>query len=308
MKFKNTVLATLVLLGLATGVYAADNTEFIRFKEATEANSGGLEIAVTDYVSSGTTVTLYGVVHVADPEYYKKVQEDLDKFDVVLYEGVKTGSTVNQETKVLNLLQKLMGSVLNLKFQKDSIDYKRKNLVHADITMDELQKSLKGEHLTPLGQYVNTEQLEGILDQAGPFLDGAGEFLQKFLKDVPQVQKFQNGLKSQLAQQLANADISEQMSADMRKAIVLDRNKIVIDTFLDYSKKNPDKKTYAVFYGAAHMPDLEARLKTLGFEKKSKRWMAAWKVSEVKPDEDDEDATPPAPRKEKEPQDRQEDK
>jgi hypothetical protein len=248
-------------------------------------------------------VTLYGVVHVADASYYQKVQTDLDKFDAVLYEGVKTGSSTNPETKALNAVQKLMGGLLGLKFQKNSIDYTRKNLIHADVSMDDLEKSLKGESLTPLGQYVKNDQLEALLDQVGPFIDKASEFLNGYLKDVPEVQKFQMKWKAQMAQQLSNADINSQMSPEMKKAILLDRNKIVIDVLGEQLRKNSDKKTYAIFYGAAHMADLETRLKEMGFEQKSKRWMTAWKVTEVANDED-EGTTPP----QREPQNRQEDK
>jgi len=295
MKLHKYILGSLIFLGLATGAYADNSAkEFIRYKGGTDADSG-LQIAVTDYVCSGTTITLYGVVHVADADYYQKVQTDLDKFDVVLYEGVKQGTKSNPETKVLNTIQKLMGEVLDLKFQKDGIDYTRKNLVHADISMDELQDSLKGESITPFGQYLKTDQLEALK----PFLDMAGSFIKELMKQSPEMQM---SLKSQLAQQLSNADVSEQLSPEMKKAIVLDRNKIVIDTYLEYSRSHPDKKNYAVFYGAAHMPDLETQLQAMGFTQKSKRWMTAWKVTEIQ-HQDDEDTLP-----RREPQDRKEDK
>ena len=38
------------------------------------------------------------------------------------------------------------------------------------------------------------------------------------------------------------------------------------------------KGTIAIFYGAAHNPDLEERLNAIGYTRTSKRWMTAWKI------------------------------
>jgi len=285
--FKKCVLALGLIVGLTTGIYGQEkSSEFIRFTPGNEETSG-LQIAVTEYVSSSTSasITLYGVVHVADESYYKKVQADLDKFDVVLYEGVKSGTQPNSETKILNTFQHLMGDVLDLKFQKDCIDYTRPNLVHADISIDKLQESLNGESITPMGQYLKGDQF----DTFKPFIEMAGNLVKELLKQNPQLQ---NELKNNLGNQLSKADISEQLSPQLKKAIVLDRNQIVIETFQKQLKLTPEKKTYCVFYGAAHMPDLESRLKEMGFKEKSKRWMTAWKVTKVEEDDSEDDEKP----------------
>ena len=39
------------------------------------------------------------------------------------------------------------------------------------------------------------------------------------------------------------------------------------------------KKSLAIYYGAAHMPDLERRLLALGFKKEGERWLVAWDVT-----------------------------
>ena len=41
------------------------------------------------------------------------------------------------------------------------------------------------------------------------------------------------------------------------------------------------KKNLAIFYGAAHLPDLEERMvEKMGFERKATRWVTAWKLPE----------------------------
>lgn len=286
--FKRFLIGLMFVLAIAVGTYAQEKTstdEFIRYE-----SGKGLNIAVTDYVSPTTSqsVTLYGVVHIADSAYYKTVQADLDKFDVVLYEGVKPRVKVNTETKVLNLVQHLAGDVLGLEFQLDSIDYTRKNLVHADISMEDLQERMKGEQVTPLGQFLKDENI-GFLK---PILKLAGPLIKELMKSQPEIQ---NQFKDNLGRQLAQADIGKQLSPEAYESIIIERDKIVFKVMQEQFEKSPTKKTYAIFYGAAHMPDMQERLIRLGFKQSSKRWLTAWKVEAVAEPEDQEEHEHPAP-------------
>lgn len=289
--------AILLTLAMAIGVFAQEKqenklSEFIRYQ--TDNKDSGLQIAVTDYIADvGTrsvTVTLYGVVHIADSDYYKKVQKDLDGYDTVLYEGVggdKQKMAQKQAPSILSVIQHLAGDILDLSFQMDSIDYTRKNLVHADISsMDDLKEKMNGESISPLGNYIKEDQLEFLK----PIMDAAGPLLKELMKTQPQ---WQNKIKAQFAETLSSTDINTQLSPELHKTIVLDRNQIVIDVLQRELKTG--KSTYAVFYGAAHMPDLEERLQKLGFKQKSKRWMTAWKIKPVS--DDDEERAPPRAQK-----------
>lgn len=301
---KNLFVAILMVIGMAISVFAGEEKtiqKFIRYKTGSDSDSG-LQISVTEYTSSvksSSIVTLYGVVHIADGSYYKKVQEDLDTFDVVLYEGVGGDKSKMVEQKkspsVLSTIQHLTGDVLDLQFQLDSIDYTRKNLVHADVSsMDDLKEKMKGEEISPLGQYIKEDQLSFIK----PLLDMAGPLLKQLLKIQPNLQ---NDLKSQLGQQIANADINAQLSPDMYQAIVIDRNKIVIEKLTE-QLKNPTvfkegscmdyPKKIAVFYGAAHMVDLQNRLLEMGFKQSMKRWMTAWHITQTELEKDSTLTTP----------------
>lgn len=283
---KKHISSIAILLGLSSYAAGQDSTsKFIKLEDKTEHS--GLQIAVTEYVSSNSkaSVTLYGVIHVADEDYYKKVQTDLDKFDVVLYEGIKTGTQPNPETKILNNFQRLMGDVLDLKFQKDSIDYTRKNLVHADVTIDQLNDSLKGQSITPFG--LKADQIEPFK----PFMELSSNLVKEIFRASPDLQ---SQVKTMLAEQLTKTDISKQLPAEMYKGILLDRNKIVIETLEKQFELTHDpnlfsqpKKSYAIFYGAAHMEDLEKRLQVLGFKEKTKRWMTAWKFTPEKSEEEE---------------------
>ena len=54
------------------------------------------------------------------------------------------------------------------------------------------------------------------------------------------------------------------------------RNKVAVDTLLEEIEKG--KKKLGIFYGAGHMPDLEKRLRRLGFRKVGQTWLVAWDI------------------------------
>jgi len=287
-KFTTTLL---LLLSFGLPAYAQNIDDHIRYREGRTTADGELQIAVTEYRNSeGRAVTLYGVVHIADDAYYREVQRDLDRFDAVLYEGV--GPQPGQERPQqpppgaidLSLIQRLFADGLGFQFQKDGINYTRENLVHADMSMEELQEALGGKSISPLEQYVpRQEGGEGFdLRNITPLLEEAGQFLQRLADSSPEIRRIltqlQDRLKLQMAQQLVNADLSTMMDPNVYRVIVTERNKIVIETLRMHLRQNPDHSNIAIFYGAAHMPDLEQRLERLGFAETSKRWMGAWRI------------------------------
>jgi hypothetical protein len=208
-------------------------------------------------------IVLYGVVHIADGEYYARVQQDLDSYGVVLWEGVAPGKEAPTDAdKGLGELQGAMGEMLGLTFQKDGIDYTRKNLVHADMNMDQ------------------------------PFLKMIASLGKALMQGNPAMQ---NQLKMQMGRQLGSADSNQLAQGLGKKAadvILYERNKVALDVLKKQLETTKDG-TIAIFYGAAHMPDLEAKLGEMGFARTSKRWMTAWKIGEGMGE--DEAAAPGAP-------------
>jgi hypothetical protein len=264
----------LTVLGLAGYASAQGSQDYISLERGAGQNNGELRIAVTEVANvNSQTIILYGVVHVADQAYYSQVQKDLATYDSVLYEGVKQGATPNKETKGLNSIQKLMGDVLGLTFQKDGINYvDQENFVHADIDIDTLQKKMKGESLNPLEKYVRPETLRNL----GPLLEMASGLIKVYMDSNPDLRA---NLQMQMAQNLTQTDIEAALPPQMRQAIIIDRNQIVMDVLAE-QLKDPTKKKIAIFYGAGHMPDLLTRLEAEGFKKTTTRWMTAWKIGD----------------------------
>jgi hypothetical protein len=270
-------IATLaLLLGMGT---AFGQDEYIRYQPgANTQTDGALQIAVEEWATpTGTKVTLYGVVHVADEAYYQQVQRDLAEYDAVLYEGVgATKEALSQARKKgsssgLSSFQRGFGKLLGLQFQMEGLEYTHENLVHADMGREQFQQQTKGQSLNPLDKFMSKEQQK----QLEPFIKMAGEFLNMWLESNPDMR---NGWKTTLGSQMAGADMTQQLPPQMYQTIVIDRNQIVMDVLAEQLKGHPEKKNIAIFYGAAHNPDFAQRFRKLGFTKSSVRWMTAWDI------------------------------
>jgi hypothetical protein len=272
--------ALALVLGLGSSAFAQQQAPeadpYVRFAAGGRQEEGALQCAVATFrhPTRNQTVVLYGVVHIADAEYYARVQQDLDSYTTVLYEGVAPGSTEPTEAdKSLGDLQKTMGEMLGLTFQKDGIDYHRSNLVHADMNMDELKEKLGGGTINPMGQLLSEEQMK----QMAPLLKVFMGFGKMLMKNSPEMQ---TRMKAQFAQQMAGADMSKlggQMGERTARVILIDRNEVCMKVLEQQLEKQQDG-SIAIFYGAAHMPDLEQRLEAQGFTLGEKRWMSAWQI------------------------------
>jgi len=266
--------ALALTLGLAVTAEAnAAPDSYVRLAEGAAAGDAGLQTAVAHFrhPEKDVEIVLYGVVHIADADYYARVQRDLDSYDVVLYEGVAPGSTApTEEDKSLGEMQKVMGEMLGLTFQKDGIDYTRPNLVHADMNMDQLKEAMGGSTINPLGQVMSKEQMKTML----PMLKMAGRFGAMLMKSNPAMR---DNFKLMMAKQLGNADLSNALGEKATQAILIERNKVVMEKLAAQLEVTRSGRI-AIFYGAAHNPDFEERLAALGFERASKRWMTAWKI------------------------------
>jgi hypothetical protein len=279
MKTLTTLAAAFALTLGATGtVLANDGTSYVRYEtDANNAQNSALQTAVGHFTHPdhpGLELILYGVVHIADADYYARVQKDLDSYTTVLYEGVAPTKNYKptEDDKSLGDMQKAMGSLLGLTFQKDGINYKAKNLVHADMNMDQLKKALGGGSINPMGGMMSKEQMKSM----GPMMKMIGKFGKMFMEQMPGMQ---DRFKTMMAKQLGNADVAQSMPGNFGKVILIDRNEVVMKVL---ARELPKTKTgsIAIFYGAAHNPDFEQRLGKLGWTLNKKRWMTAWRIGE----------------------------
>ena len=260
-------------------------TDFIRVDRNDQAVR--LQTGITRYKKDGVVVDLIGAVHIADAKYFKQLNTEFTHYESVLFEMVggndpmvEKNAKENQDAKTKDPMMDMLGNVygmvsnfLNLQGQKDGIDYTAKNLVHADLSMEEFNKiqSQKGESLIGFA-LKNAQQAQKKATDHG---DGKGDV------NAPDPNKLlmallsgdANKLKLEIVGTLGQGD--DQVAAFAGNSVIIgDRNAKCLKV-LDQQIKAGDKKI-GIFYGAAHFPDMEKRLLKMGYQQTTHRWLTAW--------------------------------
>ena len=256
----------------------ADETRFLRFV-GDGTKGGSLETSdVTFTDEKGRKVRLVAAVHIAEAAYFRDVQSSVEKCDAVLYEMVKpkdSGPPVKGQHSDHGVaqLQRFLKDKLDLSFQLDEVDYTPDNFVHADLDAETFQKmqSQRGESFA-------TMMLQSLLKSLSN--PGAVRQFEDDPLDVVDLMTRPDGerqIKLLLARHLGDFE-KEAMGLNMLEGTVIltERNKAVMKV-LDESLKD-GKRDLAIFYGAAHMPDLAKQLEQRGFTPTQTKWRAAWDV------------------------------
>ena len=256
-----------------------DPAQWLRFIE--DGKGGGkLEVATGTYKNdNGVTVHLVGAVHIGDRGYYQGLSKEFEKYDALLYELVKPADAGvpapgAAPRGMIAMFQRFLQGALELDFQLDGIDYTKPNFVHADMdaeTFARMQEE-KGESLLGLmlSQMVRdlAREMEGKGSKA-PQIDAMA--LVEAFNSPDRARQF----KLILARGFG--DLEEQMAGMQGTVILTERNKKAVSVLREQIRAG--KKNIGVFYGAAHMSDLESRLALMGFKRTGMEWRTAWDMT-----------------------------
>ena len=245
-----------------------------------------------DGASESVTVDLIGAVHVGEAEYYAQLNELFDTYDVLLYELVAPEGTVvplggrrdEEGFNPIAMLQDGTKSMLGLESQLEKIDYTKPHFVRADMTPEQIVEKMNERGDTGLTlildtlsdamrqQNVASRQLEN-----DPQLDLGAEIS---LADI-----LGNPLKMKrlLAAQFAGtADLDMAVGKSLNQLLIVDRNAEALKVL--QKQLAAGKKRIGIFYGAAHLADMEERLVAdFGMEKTGERWLQAWDLTQAQP-------------------------
>jgi hypothetical protein len=262
-------------------------SKFIRISRDMKNQPAALETAITRYrPASGEgdlVLDLISVVHVGDRGYYQKLNKHFEQYDVLLYELVAPEGTripkggQRDSSNPLAWVQKIMTLVLDLDLQTDRIDYTRKNFVHADLSFEQMGEALKnrGEDgytltLSIIADVLRQQNLQAMKKPKTPAKEEPVDIL-ALLTDPAGASK----MKRMMADQLADLDNIDALGKTINTILIDDRNQAAMKVFQRELAKG--KKKIGIFYGAAHMPDFEKRLRAdFGLRKVSEQWLPAW--------------------------------
>ncbi len=281
------IILSLALLAVSGSRAESPATQptVLRFVED-DAGHCALESAVLSYRRGEVSVDLYAAVHVAEAAYYQSLNHAFAGYDAVLYEMVKPRGMVPAKpdpsrpatTNGITAIHRIMQRATQLAFQMDQIDYTPANFVHADLDWETFAEAmtanneLSGILLRSYAAAAAGEQTTAVRPEVL-----MGQFMLA-LSDPKQARE----LKYMLAREFANLEkMTESLNGPDGGVLLGKRNRAAIEVLGDTIARG--KKHVAIFYGAAHLPDLGKRLEALGFEYQQTKWLTAWDIPADEP-------------------------
>ncbi len=276
----------LLAIACASSALAQDTApEFARVAVDDQDRPTALQMSIIRYVPAADDrlleVNLVGAVHIGDPSYYAELNRRFRDYDAVLFELIAPEDALapgrlEKRSGILSTTQVGMMNLLDLSFQLDEINYDAANFVHADLSPAEMRESMdeRGESLyvyfwriffASLNEYAkdplglkDMELLSGVLSS------GQGD-----------------SLKIMAAYELTNvSQAGDLLGADSGSAVIESRNQRAIDVLV--REIDGGAQRIGIFYGVAHMPDMEERLlEQLGLTYESTDWVDAWQLGDL---------------------------
>lgn len=238
-----------------------------------------LQLAIVTYEFSGgdsdAQVDLIAAAHVADTNFYSELNNRFMGYDALLYELVApSGVVIRPGMKAGGFVsgaQRTIAEMLELSLQLEEIDYTADNFVHADLTPTEFRAAMK-ERDESLYTYAWAIFFTAMRDYRK---DPLGIRNWKALMDGASGE--QESLRLLLARDFADLDgMANMLGDDTNSTIIGARNARAVEVL--QQELNAGQSRIGIFYGAAHMRDLEERLLEIGLTPVRTTWVEAWSL------------------------------
>ena len=223
-------------------------------------------------------IWLVGAVHLADAAHYRRLQHQLDKADVVLFEQVRDARAdkVKSDADTVNENEgyRPYAESLGLQSQLDGIDYSRPNFEWCDMTMQAMLGILEAE--VALGGQVGDDAQEAIdaFERLGGHINATSFRARLALFALERSDKVRAQARLMMVKELGNPSKQNEKSRDLpprlQRLILEDRNAYLVEKIRQRialrETTGDDSKVLAIYYGAAHLPGIErALVQELGY-------------------------------------------
>ncbi len=276
-----------------------------------DADTVQFQIAVRRFVPTrgrGPDLWLAGASHVGEPAYYDALQRHLDTQPLVLFEGIKDLSHPASGQKARSVqraedsaetltaskaspassLQVTLAKSLGLVFQLEAIDYDRPNFRNSDLSAQQIQAlMLANRSKVPGEERTNQETEFQDLVETMQGTSAFGAILKAVLDIIGNSPRLQALTKLALIEVLGEfkGDITQiqALPPDMKRlfdVLIQERNKAVLADLKAELKSRPPPASITVLFGAAHLYDLEQRLRReLKYRPADQLWLPVFSVN-----------------------------
>ncbi|MDH3336925.1 MAG: hypothetical protein OER22_01335 [Gammaproteobacteria bacterium] len=282
MRRKLRLATILLVLAPVTTVIGQTSTTFARVSTDENDQPKALQLAIATYVPQDReqvlSVDLISAIHIGDSSYYAELNQRFKKYDALLYELVapENAAVSNRLAKrkgFISSAQIGMTKLLDLSFQLDEINYDQANFVHADLSPQELRDSMddRGESLYVYFWRIFFASLDQYAKDPLGLKDWA--MLSAVLSSDQD-----DALKTMIAYEMTNIEqVRDIFGEDSDSAVIGARNQRAVDVLK--REVEAGARHIGIFYGVAHMPDLEERLlDQLGLTYDRTNWVDAWRL------------------------------
>jgi hypothetical protein len=211
--------------------------------------------------SSSLTFVVYPMVHVADPAFYRQVQQHLVHADVV--DGV--GDSVT--TRALTLTYRILPRRRRSGLVEQKLDYQalRGEVIRADMTGSEFTTSWKSIRWRDRALIWCIIPFFVVLGLCGS---------QRWL--------MQRSVKLQMDDLPTNQEvIDSEATEDLERVLVSERDQLINRALVEvHSRRQGERLTVAVVYGAGHVPAILDGLYRLGYRVQSGDWLTVMAASD----------------------------
>lgn len=259
---------------------ASAKTEYLRLLRDDEGRPAELQTAIVrfapaDETRNGMTVDLIAAVHIGEKSYYERLNERFRDYDAVLYElvapeGTRVPAGGVKSKHPVGRLQTALKDFLDLNFQLDQVDYQSENFVHADMTPEAFSKSMDDRGETVWGLV-----LRALGRSMAEESKGGDWFDLKLLMALVDKNRALR-VKRLLAEQFEDLEgVAAVFDTGDGSTLVTERNKRALEVLAKEIASG--KRRLAIFYGAAHMPDMARRLAAdFNVTSVKQEWLTAW--------------------------------
>ncbi len=262
---------------------------FLRISKDPDGDLQSLDTSVVRYAppkdrgpANTMTVDLVAAVHIGSKAYYENLERRFTDYDCVLYELVapeksRVPKPGRKPAGMIGQAQTGLTSLLGLEFQLERIDYAAGNFVHADLSPGEFDEAMerRGESWwTMFGKLMR----ESMNQKNAPSQEvSVGDLFGALFGNDRELR-----LRRIMAVQFTDMEVlTAAFSGEEGSTIITDRNAAAIDVMRRQIAKG--RRKIAIFYGAAHMPDFDTRLrKDFGLEPVRTEWLEAWDLRDAK--------------------------
>ncbi|MEN1679007.1 MAG: hypothetical protein AAGJ46_05410 [Planctomycetota bacterium] len=261
--------------------------DWVRVSRDAQDEPLAMQVAVVRYTGKAAgrqvAVDLVGAVHVGDAAYYAELNKLFEQYDALLYELVAPAGTVvdpqqfQKSRGPISALQNGMSSMLKLEHQLAKVDYTKPNFVHADMTPEQFQQSMRDRGESMLSTLFRLMG-QGIAVQSKEAAEGKSTDLDLLMAMFAPDRA--RRLKVVFAEQMADLEsLLGGLGGEKGSTLITERNKaafVVLKRELDAGKSK-----VGVFYGAGHLPDMDERLRNeFSLQPEQVTWIDAWDLTE----------------------------